>query len=324
LRGNGLDDIRPKPQIAHAAEQHDDPLARATSRRQPSLRRQRLERTKTLVVDRVTQDSFMTIETVDRYWTEFLIKARERFDEILDESVADCLALLDGCADNPRPVIRAWTAMRIRAQGLRRKVGEVWAQQVRAPYQLAGATERALLAQRRGEALADWMEIELHRAETSLYAELVRRLLAMLEKEQAQVRCHVCGSWLNTRVVLQTREVPCRRCNTTQEVRPGPPAILALDLGPYLWREACWELWVTKRQAEQFVRRAEEVTLAQLKAWEQAEIDYLSAWLHERNKLLPGPHDLELQRRLEQFYAGLEQQTVWTRAGCPRSVASLA
>ena len=72
------------------------------------------------------------------------------------------------------------------------------------------------------------------------------------------------------------------------------------------------------------MRRAEEVTLAQLKAWEQAEIDYLSAWLHERAKLLPGSLEIELQRRLEQFYAAMEQQDVWTRAGCPRSHASLA
>ena len=266
----------------------------------------------------------MTLDTVDRYWTEFLFKARERFEEILEESVIDCMALLEDCGDDPRPVIRAWTAMRIRSQGLRRKVGLLWIEQVCKPYQNEGGTERSELAQRRGEALTDWMDIELHRAETSLYAELVRRVLRMLEVEQAQLRCDRCDSRLHTCVVLQPRSLTCARCNVAQHVDPGPLAILVLDLGPYLWREACWELWVAKRQAEQFVRRAEEVTLAQLKAWEQAEIDYLSAWLHERAKLLPGSHEVELERRLEQFYAAMEQQAVWTRAGRPREVASLA
>jgi hypothetical protein len=262
----------------------------------------------------------MTIETVERYWTEFLIKARERFEENLDESLADCLRLLDDCGDDPRPVIRAWTAMRIRAQGVRRKVGAVWAEQVRSQYQETGAPERTQLAEARGEALADWMDIELHRAETGLYAKIVRRLLALLEAEQ--LLCHRCGSRLDAGPVLQARPVVCCHCGSSQQVEPGPAAILALDLGPYLWRESCWDLWVAKREAEQFVRRAEnEVTLAQLKAWEQAEIDYLSAWLRERARLLPGPQDVELRRRLEQFYAALEQQSVWRLAGGPRSAA---
>lgn len=266
----------------------------------------------------------MTIETVDRYWTEFLIRARERFEEILDETLADCFTLLDGCADDPRPVIRAWTAMRIRAQGMRRKVGEVWAKQVLEQYQSSGAPKcTQQLAQARSDALADWMEIELHRAETRIYAEIVRRLLVRLEVEQTQLCCEHCGARLLVCLDLQPHAVGCSRCATARQLEPSPAATLALDLGPYLWREACWDLWVAKRQAEQFVRRAEEVTLAQLKAWEQAEIDYLSAWLHERAKLLPGSHELELHRRLEQFYASLEQQPVWMQAGCPRAIAAL-
>jgi hypothetical protein len=266
----------------------------------------------------------MTIETVERYWTEFLIKARERFEESLDESLAVCLQLLDDCGDDPRPVIRAWTAMRIRAQGVRRKVGEVWAEQVREQYQHAGVPDRMQLAEARGEALADWMEIELHRAETGLYAKIVRHLLALLEAEQVQLCCERCESGLDAGPILQVRTVSCPRCGASREVDPGPAAILALDLGPYLWRESCWDLWVAKREAEQFVRRAEkEVTLAQLKAWEQAEIDYLSAWLRERARLLPGSQEVELRRRLEQFYAALEQQSVWRRAGGPRAAASL-
>jgi hypothetical protein len=267
----------------------------------------------------------MTIDTVDRYWTEFLIRARERFEDILDETLADCLALLDGCTDDPRPVIRAWTAMRIRAQGMRRKVCEMWAKQVREQYESSGAPLcTRQLAQARSDALADWMEIELHRAETRIYAEIVRRLLVRLEVERAQLCCDHCGSQLFMDLDLQPQVVACSGCATARQLEPSPAATLALDLGPYLWREACWELWVAKRQAEQFIRRSEEVTLAQLKAWEQAEIDYLSAWLHERAKLLPSSHELELGRRLEQFYTALEQQSVWTRAGRPRAIACLS
>lgn len=268
---------------------------------------------------RYTNGNRMSADKLDLRWDQFLIKARERFEEILAESVADCRALGD-----PQVVIRAWTAMRIRAHGLRAKVEQVWTSQVREQYEAQHAWSRGESAWSRGQALRDWMEIEIHRAETGLLAGVVRQLLAEVEDEHATTCCSECAAPLQVGRVLQARDHACPRCGRLNRVEPGPRACQVVELGPHLWREACWDLWVAKHQAELLVRRSEELTLAQLKAWEQAEIDYLCAWLRERTKLLPDAGiggEAELRRRLDQFYRSLDREAVWTRAGSPRDLA---
>lgn len=266
----------------------------------------------------------MTIETVDERWNQFLTKARERFVEILGESVDDCEALLDADPNNPRAVLRAWTAMSLRARSVRAKLDELWSEQVAERYRSEGEWTRAEAADARRQALADWMDIELHRAETGVFADVVRRLLGAVEVDLAKASCASCDASLRPKLCLREIEQVCGACGELNTIEPDRAAQLAAELGPHLWREACWELWVAKHQAEQIVRRSREVTLAQLKAWEQAEIEYLCAWLRERAKLLPNPEpndEAELRRRLEQLYASLERETVWIRAGSPRALS---
>lgn len=265
----------------------------------------------------------MSIDAVDARWDQFLVKARERFVDILTESIDDCEALLDSNPHDVKVVLRAWTAMRIRARGVRDKLDEVWIKQVCEHYDAEGELRRAAAASARGQALADWMDIELYRTETRVFADVVRRLLACVEAEFAKLSCEHCDHPLRPKLTLRPIEGRCRRCGALNHIEPSATAKLAIELGPHLWREACWELWIAKQQAELIVRRSDDVTLAQLKAWEQAEIEYLCAWLHERAKLLPEPEGTngeQLRHRLEHLYARLERESVWIRAGSPRAV----
>lgn len=265
----------------------------------------------------------MTIETVDQRWNQFLVKARERFVELLAESVDGCEAQLDADPSHPRSVLNAWTATSLRARGVRAKLDELWSTQVLECFHSEGEWTRAHAADARRQALTDWMDIELHRAETGVFADVVRRLLGAVEADLAKATCTHCGAPLRPKLSLREIELCCRSCGELNTVEPDRAAELAAEFGPHLWRQACWDSWVAKHQAEQIVRRSRDVTLAQLKAWEQAEIDYLCAWLRERAKLLPNPEgddEAELRRRLEQFYASLERESVWIRAGSPRAV----
>lgn len=264
----------------------------------------------------------MSIERIDGRWNQFLVGARERFEEVLTESINDCMQLVEADHD-PRTVVRAWTAMRIRAFGFAAKVENVWDSQVREQYESRAAHERAAAAEARVVALGDWMELELRRAETGLLATLARRVLAEAEAEPHRCRSCAADLGLDHGLVLESIEPSCPRCGASNPIEPSSRARLALEFAPHLWHEACWDAWVAKHQAELLVQRAPELTLAKLKAWEQAEIEYRCAWLRERAKLLPAAvaeSDLELRRHLEQFYASLEQEHVWIRAGRPRAL----
>jgi DNA-directed RNA polymerase subunit RPC12/RpoP len=260
---------------------------------------------------------------LDVRWDGLLSKIRERFDELMRESVVGCAALLVQTGGDPTPVSNAWQGMRMRALALRSKVSDSWSDQVQDKYHDIEAYDRADAAWARAEVLLDDLEIELEQIETKIFADAIRSLLQMAAVEQAQLRCSQCGAQLEHAVTLQSIDVSCRHCGALVSLEPGPRARMAEAMSHHLWREACWQQWLTRHRAEDAVRRARTATLAQLQAWEQAEIEYLTAYLGERAKLMPhtaGELDKELRGRLHMFYQSLDNELVWKQAGSPRRI----
>lgn len=260
---------------------------------------------------------------LDARWDGFLSKIRARFDELMRESTAGCAALLVQTGGDPTPVSNAWQGMRMRALDLHSKVSDSWSDQVQDKYHDEEAYDQADAAWARAEALLDEFEIRLEQIETKIFADAIRSLLSMAAVEQAQLRCSQCGAELEHPVSLQTVDVSCRHCGALVTIEPGPRARMAEAMSHYLWREACWPQWLAKHQAEKAAREARTATLAQLQAWELAEIEYWTAWLGERAKLLPNTRtelDKELRGRLHMFYQDLERQGAWKQAGSPRRI----
>ena len=265
----------------------------------------------------------MSIDALDARWDGFLAKIKERFDELMRESEAGCAALLAQTNGDTVPVSNAWQGMRMRALGLQSKVSDTWSESVQDKYHDIEAYDRADAAWARAEALNDAIEIELERIETKIFADALRQLLASAAQEHAALRCSQCGGELPGGVVLAATDVNCTRCGALNTIEPGPRARTAVALSHYLWNEACWPLWLRKRQAEHAAKDARNPTLAQFQAWEAAEIDYWSAWLHERAKLMPNTardFDKELRGRLYQFYASLDREKAWRDGGSPRRI----
>ncbi|PRQ01028.1 hypothetical protein ENSA5_27100 [Enhygromyxa salina] len=260
-------------------------------------------------------------DALDARWDGFLAKIRERFDLLMSESLAGCAALLAQTGGDTVPVSNAWQGMRMRGLGLQAKISDAWNDQVQDKYHDAEAYDQADAAWARAEHMIDEIEIELERVETKIFADALRSLLTMAATEQAALRCSQCGAELESAVYLQTVELNCRHCGALVTIEPGPRARMAVAMAHHLWREACWPLWLERHRADKAARDARTPTLELLQAWEEAEINYWSAWLRERAKLLPNTTaelDKELRGRLHQFYEGLEREAVWTRAGSPR------
>ncbi|PRQ03188.1 hypothetical protein [Enhygromyxa salina] len=260
---------------------------------------------------------------IDARWDGFLAKIRERFDELMRESTAGCAALLVQTGGDPTPVSNAWQGMRMRALDLSGKVSDSWNDKVQDMYHDAEAYDQADAAWARAEALTDEIEIRLEQIETKIFADAIRSLLGMAATEQGQLRCSQCGAELQHAVTLQSIEVSCQHCGALVTIEPGPRARMAEAMSHHLWREACWPQWLARYHADKAARHARSATLAQLQAWEQAEIEYLTGYLRERAKLLPntaGELDKELRGRMHQFYQGLERESAWKQAGSPRRV----
>jgi hypothetical protein len=266
----------------------------------------------------------MSADAIDARWDGFLSKIRERFDELMRESEAGCAALLVQTGGDTTPLSNAWTGMRMRALDLRAKISTTWSEQVQDKFHEIEAYGRADAAWARAQKLDDEFEIELERIETKIFADALRSLLQMAAAEQAELRCSQCGAELPTNVVFEAIDVNCRHCSALNTIEPGMKARMGVAMGHYLWAEKCWPQWLARHRAEQAVKRAREVSLAQLQAWEQAEIEYWSAWLRERATLMPNTardFDKELRGRLYQFYGSLDREAVWRKAGSPRRLA---
>ncbi|MFV8752274.1 hypothetical protein ACNOYE_17130 [Nannocystaceae bacterium ST9] len=266
----------------------------------------------------------MSIEALEARWDGFLSKARERFEAVMTESLEGCAALLQQTGGDTITTSNAWTGMRMRAITLAGKIEETWSQQVQDQFLAANAPAARLDANfAKGRALRDWMDVEIERVEIAIFANGLRSMLESARAEQAALRCSQCGAELPIGLTLRAVEVNCSRCGSLITVEPGPRARMAEALGHYLWREATWELWLAKQAAETACKRSRGTQLHLLQAWELAELQYLSAWLRERAKLMLGAErefDKDLIGRMRQFYVDCEREAVWTKAGRPTQI----
>jgi hypothetical protein len=268
----------------------------------------------------------MSADALDSRWDGFLAKIRERFDELMREAEAGCAELLHHTGGDTVPLSNAWQGIRMRALGLQSKISDTWSESVQDKFHEIEAYTRADAAWARAEKFKDQLEIELERIEIKIFADAMRSLLSMAAQEHAALRCSQCGAELPIGVVLATTDVNCRHCSALNTVEPGPRARMGVAMSHYLWQEACWPLWLARRRAEQAVKDAREPTLAQIQAWEGAEIDYWTAWLHECAKLMPNvarDFDKELRGRMHHFYVSLDREPAWIKGGKPRRVPPL-
>jgi len=265
----------------------------------------------------------MSADALDTRWDGFLAKIKERFEELMRESEVGCAQLFQHTNGDSVPVSNAWMGMRNRAIELESKVSDTWSDSVQDKYHEIEAYGRADAAWARAEALRDWMEIERERVEIKIFADAMRTLLASAKDEHINLRCSQCGSPIVSGIVLATTDVNCKHCGALNTIEPGPRARMGVALSHYLWNEACWPLWLRRRQAEQAVKAARTPTLAQFQAWEASEIDYWTAWLTECAKLMPNvgrDFDKELRGRMHFFYAMLDREPAWFKNGSPRRI----
>ena len=264
-------------------------------------------------------------DALNARWDGFLKSIKDRFDQIMQESKDGCAQLLADSDYDPIPMGNAWSAMERRAKELSTKVDETWRQQVEPKLEEAGAARPSIEEQsRKGDALRDWMELEIERTRIAIYCQCARDVAAMDARAESHP-CKSCGAPLAVPHTFRVVNVPCAHCRTVNEYEPGTRTrYVEASCIHSLCQEAAWNEFVAMHQAERrFKDTRPPRALALIQSWEQAQIAYHRKYLTARLQYLPDQapsFGKDLAGRMEHFYVyGVNSEVAWIDAGRPRA-----
>ncbi len=265
-------------------------------------------------------------EALVQRWDGFLKNIKERFDQIMQESRDGCAQLLRDSSYDPIPMGNAWGAMERRAKDLGTKVDETWRQQVEAKFEEAGIARGAIDEQcRKGDALRDWMELEIERTRIQIYCAAAREVAELDKREkQGGYPCKQCGAPLAVAITYRVVNLTCAHCNTVNEYEPGSRTrYTEASCLHSLCQESAWSEYVAMQDAERAYRRARPHTIQHIRAWEAAQIAYHRKYLTTRLAYLPDQAPSfakDLAGRMEHFYVyGVQNDAEWIKAGRQRA-----
>jgi len=257
-------------------------------------------------------------------WDAFLKSIQERFEQIMQEARDGCMQLARDSSYDPVPWGNAWGAMERRAKDLDSKIRDTWQEQVEPKFEEAGAPPALIQQQaQKGEALCDWMELEIERTGIQIECTLARELAEIDERERRSgFPCRHCGAPLPAPITHQTVNLTCPYCRTVNEYEPGMRTRFIANSVDALSKESAWSELVAMRDAERAYHRARPHTIQHIRAWEAAQSAYLRKYLTTRLQYLPdqaASFAKDLASRMEQFYINLENDAEWAKAGRQRA-----
>jgi len=266
-------------------------------------------------------------EALVQRWDGFLKNIKDRFDQIMQESKDGCAQMLIETNYDPIPMGNAWGAMERRAKELSTKIEETWNQQVEPKFEEAGVARPAIDEQRKkGDATRDFIEMEIERTRIMIYCKLARDVRELDAREKRDgYPCKSCGAPLAVPHTFRVVNLTCAHCRTVNEYEPGTRTrYVEASCIHSLCQEAAWDEFVAMHQAERrFHGTRPPRALAQIQAWEQAQIAYHRKYLTARLQYLPDQapsFGKDLAGRMEHFYVyGLNGEVAWINAGRPRA-----
>jgi len=260
-------------------------------------------------------------DTIDR-WSGFLAKLDARFEELMHEATLGCAGLFEAHDGDTTAMSMAWGAIEVRAKDLRSKISDTWHAQVDDALDDAPPEVRVRERQR-GEALEDRMEVGLEATRLRIFAEAARKVWTRaLGERPKHLQCTQCGAALPMPDTIRALNIACTYCRALVTWEPGTRLrMIEHFCVPVLAEEACWQLWLARREAQKGRRGHRGDDLPNLRAHEHAELAYERARLEARARMLPeyaADIEKDLRGRMAMFYQMLDREKAWIEAGRPR------
>lgn len=269
----------------------------------------------------------MPYTAVQERWDTFLAKIEERFHDLLGQAKTVLPSMLEFQDYDTLPFGNAWGGISRQAKELIWKIQDTWQEKVApafdevinqsdefyALHHKSYYKEIHYPAMEKGLELADRLEKELKRYETSIFAEAARKLQAQAQKGLADsFSCTQCQAPLPVRQQFYRAYFhTCDYCRTVNTFEPGTLArnVEHFALRP-LAEETALEEYFLYTDLEQAYRRQRSDRPAVigrdevLKAYENYMRKYLDACV-EIIPELGKTYDRELQSKIEHVRKGL-------------------
>lgn len=260
-------------------------------------------------------------------WDAFLANIYERFSSVLSEAQQGCAQLLVDNDYDTHAFGLAWSAMELRAKQLDTKLSDTWEDKVSPMFDdldLQAAVQDRERA--KGDALSDRMEIELEGMRVRIFADAARAVWKRaITEAPPHLSCSQCGAPMPVPPTLAAANVTCSACSGVVTYEPGARlrSIEHFCVHP-LCEEAAWPQWLARHVANKAINDARDESLALLKAYEHAQIEYWRAYLSTQANLLPpraAAFDADLRGKMQYWYELVDRSGPWIAGGRPRAIA---
>jgi hypothetical protein len=264
--------------------------------------------------------------TATERWDAFLQQIEARAKQAREEGAAEVRAASASLAGaDAAAVSQVWSKHESRLQELERRIQDTWDEKVEAAFEAEDADgETRMAALEKGRLLMFQLEIAREELEPQLNAELAHLLFKRALESKRAGFCTACGQARVVPITFRQIEVRCPSCGDTSMFEPGELLRGAAAVGAHsLAQVSAHAEWIGMKLAERAVRQMRPpVSLALLKAWEQAQILYWFKYVMARGQIEPEmlrDPPKEVRDRMHQWYQyTAEHEQEWVRAGRPR------
>jgi len=260
----------------------------------------------------------MSYEATVQRWDSFLVKTKQRADDLFAQSKQGCGMLLDLNNLDVLPMTNAWTAIEQQVHELSHLVEDTWHDKVEGMFEdLDLESSQVEVEFQKYRQFHTNIYHNKERTESIIFANAAKKIYQRAKEILAEERnCTQCQAQLEVSdTVFRAVHIPCKYCDKVNTFDPGTKVRSVEDFCcHHLSREKSLDLFLASRDAEDIMRHNDFQFYEDMIKTETTLRDYLVVYLKARIDVVPEyekDYDKDLKGRMAWFYDEVKRSPVW-------------